>query len=106
VARELIEKYEFSQIKAAEKLGTTQAAISQYLSSKRGMKQLKQLASLPSVKTAVNEVASEIASSEFAAVDAIEMFCKLCTALRKQDVICALHHDSTDLPKNCHVCLK
>ena len=42
IAKDLIEKYNFTQVEAAEKLGTTQAAISQYLHSKRGYKGLEQ----------------------------------------------------------------
>ena len=38
MAKELIEKYCYTQKQAAQKLGTTQPAISQYLSSKRGSK--------------------------------------------------------------------
>ena len=38
VAKELILKHNLTQIEAAKKLGTTQAAVSQYVNSKRGVK--------------------------------------------------------------------
>ena len=38
LAKELVQKYHLSQTEAAKKLGTTQAAVSQYLSSKRAYK--------------------------------------------------------------------
>ena len=38
LAKELVQKYKFSQTETAKKLGTTQAAVSQYLSSKRAYK--------------------------------------------------------------------
>jgi len=41
VAKTLIEKHKFTQGEAAEKLGTTQAAISQYIYLKRGFKGMK-----------------------------------------------------------------
>jgi len=104
VARELVEKYDFSQVDVAKKLGTTQAAISQYISSKRGEKQLKQLESIPLIRSVVSKVASGIAISELATIDTIEIFCNLCEALRKRDVVCALHHNSAELPQNCHIC--
>lgn len=44
VAKELIEKYGFTQTEAARKLGITQAAISQYLHSKRGYRGIPKLA--------------------------------------------------------------
>lgn len=104
VAKELVEKYDFSQVDVAKKLGTTQAAISQYISSKRGEKQLKQLESLPLIRSVVSKVASGIATSELATIDTIEIFCSLCEALRKRDVVCVLHHNSAELPQNCHIC--
>lgn len=104
VAKELVETYDFSQVDVAKKLGTTQAAISQYISSKRGGKQLKQLESLPLIRSVVSKVASGIATSELATIDTIEILCNLCEALRKRDVVCALHRNSAKLPQNCHIC--
>lgn len=43
VAKDLIGKYRFSQVAAAKELGTTQAAISQYLCSKRGEKKVERV---------------------------------------------------------------
>ena len=47
---------------AAKKLGTTQASISHYLSSKRGEKMVKQLEASPSVQAIVDEIAEGIAA--------------------------------------------
>ncbi len=104
VAKELVEEYGFSQVDAAKELGTTQAAVSQYLGSKRGVKQLKQIESSPSIKLVVSRVASGIAKSELATIDTIGIFCDLCEALRKREVVCDLHRTSAGLPENCHVC--
>lgn len=104
IAKELVEKYGFSQVDVAKKLGTTQAAVSQYIGSKRGVKQLKQLESSPPIKLVVSKVASGIAKSELATMDTIEIFCNLCEALRKRDIVCDLHRTSAELPQNCHVC--
>ncbi len=53
VAKELVEKYGFTQVSAAKKLGTTQPAISQYLSSKRGRQKIANYAEiLPIVQRA------------------------------------------------------
>ena len=56
VAKELIEKYDFSQIRVARNLETTQAAISYYPYSKRGEKRLKQIKVIPSVKAAATDI--------------------------------------------------
>jgi len=104
VAKELIEKHRFSQVDTAKKLGTTQAAISHYLYSKRGDKKMRQLESVPQVQSTASEVAQGIANGKISAVDAMLSFCKLCIALRNQDVICNLHRDFVFLPEPCNIC--
>jgi len=104
VARELIEKYDFSQVAAAEKLGTTQATISHYLYSKRGDKRIRQLESVSLVQSTASEMAQGIAKGNVSAIDAMLTFCKLCNALRNQNVICDLHKDLIPLPEGCSMC--
>ena len=104
VAKELIEKYDFSQVAAAEKLGTTQAAISYYLYSKRGDKRIRQLETVSLVQSTASEVAQGMANGKISALDAMLSFCKLCIALRNQDVICDLHRDFISLPEPCKLC--
>ncbi|MFQ6081056.1 MAG: transcriptional regulator [Candidatus Bathyarchaeia archaeon] len=104
VAKELIEKYHFSQIATAEKLGITQAAISYYVYSKRGDKRIKQLRSIPSVRSAAREVARGIATEKLSIIDAMLKLCELCVALRTQDVICDLHKDIITVPEACDMC--
>jgi predicted transcriptional regulator len=82
IAKELIEKYKFSQVEVAEKLGTTQAAISQYLSSKRGQKDSSKLRSLAKVKSVAGEVAKDMAENKLEQFDVTSSFCKLCLELR------------------------
>ena len=105
VAKELVSKYKFSQIAAAEKLGTTQATISYYLYSKRGDKRIRQLESIASIQSAANEIALGIATKKLSLLDPMLTFCKLCTVLRNRDVVCDLHRtDVTSLPKDCDIC--
>lgn len=104
VARELVEKYNFSQITAARTLGTTQAAISHYLYSKRGDKRLKQLRAIPSVIAAASDIAQGIATKKLSATDTMSKFCVLCTALRNRNFICDLHKDFTLIPETCDMC--
>lgn len=104
VAKDLIEKYNFSQVAAAKKLGTTQAAISYYLYSKRGEKRMKQLEAMPSVRTAANQVASGIVTQRFSPFDSMLKFCELCKALRTKDLVCDLHKGFITVPAACDVC--
>jgi predicted transcriptional regulator len=104
VAKELIEKYGFTQIAAARKLGTTQAAISYYLDAKRGGKRIKQLEENPIVKVNTSEMARSIARNEADAEKSIVKLCSLCNALRKEGVICKIHIDYVPLLEKCKIC--
>jgi len=105
VAKRLVEKYHFSQVAAAEKLGTTQASISHYLYSKRGDKRMKQLEASPPVRAMVDEIAEGVATEKFSPFDAMLRFCKLCKILRTGDLICDWHKDFITVPEACNVCL-
>lgn len=85
IARELIEKYKFTQVEVAEKLGTTQAAISQYLSLKRGCKGLAEFEDMmPTIQAVASEVASDIASGKSSPEKLALKFCELCLLLQRK----------------------
>ncbi|MCZ2809493.1 MAG: hypothetical protein O2V44_09080 [Candidatus Bathyarchaeota archaeon] len=104
VAKRLIEKYHFSQVAAAEKLGTTQASISHYLYSKRGDKRVTQLEASHSARAIVDEIAEGIATEKISPFDAMLQFCKLCKVLRTGDLICDWHKNFLAVPEACDVC--
>lgn len=88
VAKELIEKYDFTQMDAAEKLGTTQAAISQYIHSKRGYKGAELFDDIiPTIQKLAHETAKDIATGKIDSDAAILNFCKLCASLREKGKI-------------------
>ena len=105
IARELIEKYNLTQASAAEKLGTTQAAISHYLYSKRGKKYIEQLEAIPEIRSVASEVAKGLMHNEVIPIDAITKFCTLCIDLRTEDIICKIHKEFVTLPEACRKCL-
>jgi len=86
LSKELIEKYGYTQVETARKLGTTQAAISQYIHSKRGYKGLEEFeVILPKVQSVASETAKLIAA-EGIETDAVMLsFCKLCSSLRERE---------------------
>jgi len=104
IAKELIEKYNFSQVNAAKKLGTTQAAISYYLYSKRGEKRMKELEAIPYVQSMTNQVASGIATQSLSPFEAMLKFCELCKILRTKDLVCDMHKGLITVPAACDVC--
>jgi len=104
IAKELTEKYGFTQVEAAKKLGTTQAAISQYLSSKRGEKYIKEVESLPKARKLIEEIAKCIAEEEATTIQNIRKFCQLCKSLRQEKALCKLHREIAVLPSVCDIC--
>ena len=87
IARELIEKHHFTQTLAAEKLGTTQAAISHYLSSKRGEKYVNILTENSQAMSTITNLVDRIAMNETAPDEVMETFCELCGLVREQNLV-------------------
>jgi len=84
IAKELVEKYGYTQVNAAKKLGTTQPAISQYLSAKRGRKKITNYETiLPLVQRASAKAAQQIATATMSREEFNTSFCDLCKELQK-----------------------
>jgi len=88
VAKELIEKHNFTQVQAAKKLGTTQAAISQYMTSKRGHRKILNYDEVaPLVQSAAVKAAERIATTRKMSPEEFSAsFCELCKSLQRKKV--------------------
>jgi hypothetical protein len=100
VAKELVKTYGLTQLQAAKKLGTTQAAISQYISSKRAFKGAEHVdLILPKIQAMANETAKRLAENQIGAEEVTLDFCKLCSSFSedsKHPRVCALSPVSSD----------
>ncbi len=105
IAKELIEKHGFSQVTAAKRLGITQAAISQYLYSKRGKKYLEKIGSVDEVKQLTDKFADEIAKDTINGMEFMEQICNICLSIRSQHLLCDIHKDLSELPESCDFCM-
>jgi predicted transcriptional regulator len=86
LAKELVQKYNFSQTEAAKKLGTTQAAVSQYLSSKRAYKGIEHVeVYLPKIQEMAADTALKLVNKEMKVQDITFDFCKLCVTFCKNN---------------------
>jgi predicted transcriptional regulator len=86
LAKELVQKYKLSQTETAKKLGTTQAAVSQYLSSKRAYKAMERMDEfLPKIQLMANETARRLINKEISAGDVTPSFCNLCVTFCKRE---------------------
>ena len=80
VAKELIGTYHLTQVDAAKKLKTTQAAVSQYINSKRAIKATEQFNDiLPRIQEAAKKTAKQLATQETTWDEITLDFCKLCS---------------------------
>jgi len=87
IAKGLIEDHGFTQVAAAEKLGTTQAAVSYYRSSKRGEKYVKKLENEPLVKSKIKEVVTGLYAGTLSTVEVTESLCDLCESVRNLNIL-------------------
>ena len=80
VAKELVNTYHLTQVEAAQKLGTTQAAISQYINSKRAFKGTQKFGNiLPRITEIANKTAKRLADKEITWGEVTVDFCSLCS---------------------------
>jgi predicted transcriptional regulator len=88
VAKELIEKYNFTQVEAAKRLGTTQAAISQYMTSKRGHRRIPNYEEMaPLVQNTAAKAAERIATAKMTRKEFSTSFCELCKYMQNNKII-------------------
>lgn len=99
LAQKLIEKG-VSQREAAEKLGLTQAAVSQYLSKKRGSDDFDEVSLLNEL---TDEFAQELAEEDVGEKERVLGLCNICIELRSSKTICDPHLSDSDLV-DCNIC--
>lgn len=81
VAKELIERgYRIKEV--AKMLGLTQAAVSQYLTSKRGKKGMEFLEGNEDVKKIVVDLVDAIVKRKTNIEDEVEYLCRICESIR------------------------
>lgn len=108
VAKELYENYGMRQEEAAKRLGLTQAAISYYLSGRRGRvarKYISAFKEMVSVKSAVKKIAKMIADGDNGIQETVTVVCMTCVSLRLGQELCKLHKDIIPcMAQECDVC--
>lgn len=72
---------------AAEILGLTQAAISQYIRSKRGKRGMKIIEKSKEAEGIINELVNDIILGRATIESEVNYLCKICSALRKEGIV-------------------
>ncbi len=104
VARKLIEKHDFSQKAAAERLGTTQPAISQYKRKLRGLG-VDSLQGSPRLIEMIDSIASGAASGRLSQEEIGGEFCSVCRFMRSSGLACEFHRRMYPSLENCTICM-
>ncbi len=96
VARQLIDEFDLSQIETAKKLRTTQPAISQYLSGRRGLGRMEEFGFLVSdIRNVADETAKSIATGDLRDEELTRRFCRFCRSFQHDELVgtCLCHSD-------------
>ena len=90
ITKELLSTYHLTQQEAADLLGLTQPAISQYFRESRGFK-VKLLEKQPGIMKIINDLTKDIAAERLNAKEIQSKFCSICKTVRESKIICRLH---------------
>lgn len=103
IAKELMDNLNYNQAEAAQKMGITQPAISQYMRSLRG-KKAKLFGTEDKVIKSIKSAAKALAVQKNPFESHI--LCNVCKDIRKTGFLCKLHREAIPALKNCTICLK
>jgi len=87
-----------AQQQVANRLGLSKAAVSQYVSAKRG----RELSFSPQTHEKINELAQSLAGN-LTANDAVSSLCAVCKGIQASGLLCREHLQKDD---TCTYCLK
>jgi predicted transcriptional regulator len=103
IVKILTQDYNMKQIEVSKKLGITQAAVSQYLSSSRGGDN-DFLDIFPEMEDYAKDIATSIASGENKEMQ-LALLCEICSRIRDEEKFCSYHRNLLQL-KSCGICSK
>jgi len=104
IARELVEEYGLSKTEAAERMGMTPAAITQYLNRSRGDTASAIVERSEGVVKIVSDISRDLFQGE-SLVDVLLMkLCLACRAVREEGLICDLHREAMPSLEQVETC--
>ncbi|WP_019178426.1 transcriptional regulator [Methanomassiliicoccus luminyensis] len=101
LARELVEKHKLTQAEVARRFGVTDAAISQYLKSKRGTnKELETSGKYEEFKAEIAKAAQRIVDGS----DIVTETCRICDMVKKSGMLVSVYEAYTGVKAPACVC--
>ena len=106
VARSLVEDYNMKPIKVASKMDITPAAVTQYMKGVRGFKEIRELEKSEKVKKSIEGLLEALFKENVDEIEVLEKMCKACKTIQKEEILCKLHKEEFNFPKNreCDFC--
>ena len=105
IAVNLLKTYGLSQKEVAERMGTTQPAVSQYKREIRGYKTLF-IRRNPELLNMVQGLSKKLAYKKIPVEELTFEFCKICIEIRKKGLLCEIHKKNSPELENCDLCLR
>lgn len=90
-AKSLIENHRFNQRKVADVLGLTEAAVSRYLSGKRGNSEISDNKILEEIQKSTNRIVEGNDTTVLAEI------CRICTLLKSSELVKSINHASENI---------
>ena len=87
LAVNLVKRFGFNQRITAEKLGTSEAAISRYISGKRGVFKITDNQIIDEIRKSAEKI-SKANNSSF-----VKEICRICRLIRSKDIIEGINYD-------------
>jgi predicted transcriptional regulator len=108
VVKDLVERHGLNQVEAAKRLGITQPAVSQYLSSLRGTPRVEKMLREKDVRKEVQEFSDALARERTNQGALVKKYCSICKTLGRKRLLCILHAEAAPLLKTeeCNLCLR
>ncbi len=103
IAKRLVEVHGLSQQQAADRLGTTQPAISQYKRELRGYK-TNMITRDKKIIEIIDSISRRLASGEIDQQDSALEFCDICRRMRSTGMACELHRKIYPSLQSCTIC--
>ncbi len=104
IMKDLIAKHDMRKIDVSKKMQLTPAAITQYLTGKRGAAFEMEILRSKETMDIIADIAETVARNDTSMEKLVEKLCIACNTIRSQGTICQLHKENLQTLKDCRVC--
>ena len=101
ITKELVESHGLRKTEAAEKMGVTPAAVSQYLNRTRGSVATEVISRSAKVMEKVSDISRDLIQGDVPADTILMKMCMACHAVRAEGLMCELHKE--EMPSLRHL---